>query len=197
MATIDELLKEFPEPVRIAGAPNALAPVSGASEGIGQIWEGLSPGQREESKELLGQLPVSIKPLKDILALVLEQYKPVFGAKRSIAIVGPANVGKSTLYNHLISRKEDQAKVGPVPGTTRQNQEADAGLFTLIDTPGADAVGEVGEREREIAFQAAESADFLVIVFEATQGVKRYQKILFDDLLALGKPFVVVLNKGD
>jgi small GTP-binding protein len=106
-------------------------------------------------------------------------------------------VGKSTLYNQLVSREEDKAEVGPVPGTTRQNQQVDTGLFTLIDTPGADAVGEVGERERQIAFEAAERADFLVIVFEATRGIKRYERDLFDGLLALDKPFVVVLNKVD
>jgi len=182
MKTVDDILEEFPEPVR---------------EGIRPVWEGLSPGQREKSEALLGQLPVAVKPLKDILSLVLDQYKPVFGAKRGIAVVGPANVGKSTLYNQLVSRKEDRAEVGPVPGTTRQNQEADTGLFSLVDTPGADAVGEVGERERRIAFEAAEGADFLVVVFEATQGVKRYERDLFDDLLALDKPFVVVLNKVD
>ena len=182
MSPIDDILKEFPEPAREIIAP---------------IWAGLSPRQREESEVLLGQLPASLAPLKAILDLVLEQYKPVFGDKCRIAIVGPANVGKSTLYNQLVSRKEDRAKVDPVPGTTRQNQEADTGLFTVIDTPGADAVGEVGEREREIAFAAAESADFLVIVFEATRGVKRYEKDLLDALLPLGKPFVIVLNKMD
>ena len=182
MPTNDGILTEFPEPVR---------------DTVGEVWGRLSQEQREELEDLLGQLPASLRPLKDILGLVLDQYKPVFGAKRNIAVVGPANVGKSTLYNQLISRAEDRAEVGPVPGTTRTNQEADAGLFTLVDTPGADAVGEVGEREREIAFDAAERADFLVIVFEATQGIKRYQKDLFDDLAVLGKPFVVVLNKVD
>jgi len=161
------------------------------------MWKRLSSEQRSEFEDLLGQLPTSLTPLKDILNLVLDQYKPVFGTKRRIAILGPANVGKSTVYNQLISREEDEAEVSPIPGTTRQNQEADTGLFTLIDTPGADAVGEVGERERGIAFGAAERADFLVIMFEATRGVKRYEKDLFDDLLALGKPFIVVLNKMD
>jgi small GTP-binding protein len=145
----------------------------------------------------LDALPGSIKPLRDVLQFVVDQYRPVFGQKRSIAIVGPANVGKSTLYNQLISHKEDLAEVGPIPGTTRQNQEAEAGPFTVIDTPGADAVGEVGDRERAIAFHAAERSDFLVIMFEATRGVKRYEHDLFDALLALDKPFVVVLNKID
>jgi len=182
LTTVDEILEEFPEPVR---------------EVIQRIWDSLPAEQREELEALLGQLPIALKPLKDILFFVIEQYKPPFGTKRSIAILGPANVGKSTLYNQLVSREEDKAEVGPVPGTTRQNQQADTGLFILIDTPGADAVGEVGEREHQIAFEAAEGADFLVIVFEATRGVKRYERDLFDGLLALDKPFVVVLNKVD
>ena len=63
-----------------------------------------------------------------------------------------------------------------MPGTTRVNQEADAGLFSVIDTPGADAAGAVGAHEREMAFEAAKNADFLVIVFEATRGIGRHDK---------------------
>ena len=182
MATIDDILKEFPEPVR---------------GHLKQIWDRLPEEERRRLEVLLDQLPPSLKPLKEILFSITNQYKPIFGNKHSIAILGPANVGKSTLYNQLISRKEDEAAVSPVPGTTRANQEADTGLFTLIDTPGADAVGEVGERERQIAFEAADKADFLVIVFEASRGIKRYEKDLFDALLALNKPFIVLLNKID
>lgn len=164
---------------------------------IRQIWQSLPTEQHQALQELLSQLPNSLNSLQDLFFFILDQYEPVLGAKRRIAILGPANVGKSTLHNQLVSRQEDEAKVGPVPGTTRQNQETDTGLFILVDTPGADAVGKVGQRERQIAFKAAQSADFLVIVFEATQGIKRYEKALFDDLLALNKPFVVVLNKID
>ena len=182
MATIDDILKEFPEPVQ---------------EYVRQIWENLPDEQRVQLIELLRQVPDSLGPLKDILFLIIDQGVAVYLPKHSIAIVGPANVGKSTLYNKLISREEDEAEVSPVPGTTRENQKSDTGLFTVIDTPGADAVGAVGEREREIAFDAAKSADFLVIVFEATRGIKRYEGDLYDGLLALGKPFIVVLNKID
>jgi len=154
---------------------------------IRQIWQSLPAEQHQALQELLDQLPNSFNSLQDLFFFILDQYEPVLGAKQRIAILGPANVGKSTLHNQLVSRQEDEAKVGPVPGTTRQNQETDTGLFILIDTPGADAVGKVGQRERQIAFKAAQSADFLVIVFEATQGIKRYEKALFDDLLALNK----------
>jgi small GTP-binding protein len=182
MTNFDELLNEFPEPVRATVDP---------------IWAAIPGERRQELEGVLDALPGSIKPLKDVLQFVLDQYRPVLGQKRSIAIVGPANVGKSTLYNQLVSRKEDLAEVGPIPGTTRENQEAEAGPFTVIDTPGADAVGEVGEREQVIAFRAAEASDFLVIMFEATRGVKRYERDLFDALMGFDRPFIVVLNKID
>ena len=114
-----------------------------------------------------------------------------------MAIVGPANVGKSTLYNQLVRAKADRGEVSPVPGTTREDQQADAGLFTVVDTPGADAVGEVGEREKEIALAAAREADFLIVMFDAIQGIKRDEQALFAELAGLGKPLVVVLNKID
>ena len=179
---LDDILRDFPEPAQAT---------------IRQLWGNLSAERRRELEDLLTQLPGSAKTLKDILGYVADQYKPVIGVKRRIAIVGPVNVGKSTLYNQLIARPADRATVSPVPGTTRRAQQADAGLFAVVDTPGADAAGPVGDRERQLAFAAARVSDFLVIVFEATHGVGRTEKELFDSLVGLGKPFVVVLNKID
>jgi len=182
MSKTDEILAEFPGPAR---------------EVISRAWGNVSDPQRQELENWLPLMPGSVKPMKDILSFVLDSWTPVVGTKERIAVVGPANVGKSTLFNQLVQRREDRAAVSPVPGTTRENQEADAGLFSVIDTPGADAAGSVGALEREIAFEAAKSADFLVIVFEATRGIGRHDKDLFDDLALLGKPFIVVLNKID
>jgi small GTP-binding protein len=182
MALVDDILEEFPGPVR---------------EKIRGMWAVLPAEMREQLANVMEELSPSLKVLKGLLPYVLEHYKTALGQKSSIAIAGPANVGKSTLYNQLISRGEDKAEVSSIPGTTRQNQEADTGLFVLVDTPGADAVGAVGERERQIAFGAAGSADFLVIVFEATRGIKQSERALFDDLQKLGKPSIVVLNKMD
>jgi small GTP-binding protein len=106
-------------------------------------------------------------------------------------------VGKSTLYNRLVRAGEERAEVGPVPGTTRVTQQGDGGAFSVIDTPGADAVGEVGEAEKERALAAAREADVLIVVFDAVQGIKREERALFDELTSLGKPFVVALNKID
>jgi GTP-binding protein Era len=164
---------------------------------ISKAWGSVSEPQRQELESWLPLMPDSVKPMKDILSFVLDSWTPVTGKKNRIAVVGPANVGKSTIFNQLVQKKQDLATVSPVPGTTRVNQEADAGLFNVIDTPGADAAGAVGERERAVAFEAAKSADFLVIVFEATRGIGRHDKDLFDDLAMLGKPYIVVLNKVD
>lgn len=161
------------------------------------IWERLSPADRHAIEEIIRAFPSQTNLIQLLLKLATGQLKMAFGRKHRVAIVGPTNVGKSTLYNQLVRRKEDQADVSPLPGTTRQNQQADAGLFAIIDTPGADAVGEVGENEQEQAMVAAASADFLIIMFDAIQGIKRTELELYDRLVAMGKPFVVVMNKID
>jgi len=72
-----------------------------------------------------------------------------------------------------VQNKRDLARVGPLPGTTTENQQADAALFTVVDTPGADAVGNVGGHEKDLALSAAAEADFLVLVYEPSRGLKR------------------------
>lgn len=132
-----------------------------------------------------------------LLRLAAYQFKIVGGNKSRVAIIGPTNVGKSTLYNQLVRRKEDKAEVSPLPGTTHENQTADTGLFAIVDTPGADAVGDVGDREQQLALDAAAEADFLILVFDAIQGIKRTELELYERIVALGKPYVVVVNKID
>ena len=161
------------------------------------VWDSLSPADRSAVEEIIQAFPSQTSMVRLLLKLASGQVKVAFGRKHRVAIVGPTNVGKSTLYNQLIHRKEDKAEVSPLPGTTRQNQQADAGLFAVVDTPGADAVGEVGEKEQEQALAAAAEADFLIIMFDSIQGIKRTELELYDRLAGLGKPYVVVMNKVD
>lgn len=179
---IDDLIKEFPASTQAQ---------------IKSTWAALPPAAQDELEKSLNYLPKDLLMWRMLLDLALRQVKLAFGEKHTIAIVGPANVGKSTLYNQLIRTKTDQAEVSALPGTTRVNKESDAGLFSVVDTPGADAVGEVGEREKQQALAAAQSADVLIIVFDAIQGIKRTEQELFDQLVALDKPYIVVLNKID
>ena len=182
MTEIDELLQEFPPGVR---------------EHLRQAWDKMPEAARGPLTEALRELPGDLGRWRELMRLALSHVRMVTGDKRRVAIVGPANVGKSTLYNQLVRNAADRAEVSAVPGTTRVSQTADAGLFAVVDTPGADAVGAVGEAEKERAFAAARDADFLVVVFDAIQGIKRAEQELFRELQALEVPHVVVLNKID
>ena len=182
MPTIDDIKRQLPPETRII---------------FDSLWEKLPSAEKKTFIDLLQAFPSKANMLQLLFKLGSDHMKMAFGNKHRIAIVGPANVGKSTLYNQLIHHKEDKAVVGPLPGTTRDTQIADAGIFAVVDTPGADAIGEVGERERQIALDAAAQADFLIIVFDAIQGIKQTELDLYIRLTNLGKPHVVVLNKQD
>ncbi len=162
-----------------------------------RAWQVVPEQQRKEIDSMLRGIPLNKNPLNSLIDLALMHSKAVLGDHKKIAIIGPANVGKSTLFNQFVRAKTDQAEVSPIPGTTRVNQETDAGIFTMIDTPGADAVGAVGQSEREHALAAARHADFLILVFDAMQGVKQTELGLYEELLGLKKPFIIVLNKID
>lgn len=182
MPEFKDIIKSLPEDTK-----NSITP----------LWEKLPEEDRENLQGIFQGLPIDMNLADSLLDLVWVQIKMALGRKHHVAIVGPANAGKSTLYNQFIRSKGDKAEVAPIPGTTRVNQEADAGLFAIVDTPGADAVGEVGETEKLEALSAAERADFLVIIFDAQQGIRRSELSLFTELVALKKPFIVALNKID
>ena len=182
MAKIDDLIDKLPGDTR---------------EIVRTIWSSLSPDEKLSFLSLLEGMPSEASLIKLLIRLSTSQLRLAFGNKQRVAIVGPANVGKSTLYNQFVSEKDRQAEVSAMPGTTRVNQQADAGLFALVDTPGADAVGEVGEAEQREAMLAAAQADFLIILFDAIQGVKKTELDLYYQLLALKKPHLVALNKID
>lgn len=161
------------------------------------VWDSLPESEKSSFRLLAGSMPSNSTLMKLLVKISTIQLKMAFGKKKQVAIVGPANVGKSTLYNQFIQATENLAVVSPTPGTTRFNQSADAGLFSIVDTPGADAVGQVGEQEKELALDAAVKADFLIIMFDAIQGIKQTELDLYQQLKGLGKPHLIVLNKID
>ena len=182
MTLFDDILNQFPPEVQAT---------------VRKIWEDLGPSEKTGFLSLLTGFPTDPSLMRRLVKLSTAQIRQAFGNKHRVVIVGPTNVGKSTLYNQLVQNKLELARVGPLPGTTTVNQQADAALFTVVDTPGADAVGSMGEKEKDLALSAAEEADFLVLVFDAIQGVKKTEQELFNELSAFKKPFVVVLNKVD
>jgi small GTP-binding protein len=162
------------------------------------IYDALPTDKKSIIAANLEALVQEVKPavFYKIVNLALRQYKGVFDkARRQISIVGPVNVGKSSLFNALLMPKETQAEVSPIPGTTRVSQAADAGICTVIDTPGGDEAA--GQERKHLAFQAARAADSLIVVFDAYSGVTQGTRDLFHELRRLKKPMTLVLNKID
>ncbi|MGA7733734.1 MAG: GTPase [Chloroflexia bacterium] len=114
-------------------------------------------------------------------------------AAARLAIVGPVNAGKSTLFNTLEGK--DVAEVSPVPGTTRAAQQRQIGPFMLVDTPG---FGEVGGVDRAgVAAKSASEADAILLLLDAGAGLRQGDADLLHYLQGLSKPVVVALNKID
>lgn len=177
-----DLFKEFPE---------------GTRRTLQAAWDALPADVQRNIHDFIPTLPTGKNRWLHLLDMVRLQSDMAFGERREVAIVGPANVGKSTLYNQFVREKDFLAAVSPLPGTTKVNQQTDTGLFTIIDTPGLDAVGSSAAREREAALAAATGADFLIILFDGAHGIRVNELTLYRELTKLGKPYIVVLNKMD
>jgi len=117
-----------------------------------------------------------------------------------VAVVGRPNVGKSTLVNRIIGRRE--AVVQDVPGVTRDRVSYDATWsgrdFVLVDTGGwaSDAQG-MAARVAEQAELAISAADAVILVVDATVGTLDEDEAVVAVLRRSHKPVVLVANKVD
>ncbi|HJU96639.1 MAG TPA: ribosome biogenesis GTPase Der [Jiangellaceae bacterium] len=117
-----------------------------------------------------------------------------------VAVVGRPNVGKSTLVNRILGRRE--AVVEDVPGVTRDRVAYDASWsgrrFTLLDTGGWDPEAEgMAARIRAQAEIAAAAADVVVLVVDSTVGATDADESVGHVLRRAGKPVVLAANKVD
>ncbi len=117
-----------------------------------------------------------------------------------VAIVGRANVGKSSLFNAILERRE--AIVASEPGTTRDSNTAKADYrghqFWLVDTAGVkDPDDEFELTIQEQIAQAAESADVIWVVAEANVMITDEDRRVAKMALKTGKPVFLVANKID
>jgi GTP-binding protein len=117
-----------------------------------------------------------------------------------VAVVGRPNVGKSTLVNRIIGRRE--AVVQDVPGVTRDRVSYDADWngkrFVLVDTGGwaPDAKG-MAAQIAEQAELAIAAADAVLFVVDATVGTQDVDEAVVQILRRSGKPVVLAANKVD
>lgn len=110
-----------------------------------------------------------------------------------VAIVGVVNSGKSTLLNQLIGKSV--SKVSTLPGTTTTNIAQAFGPFELVDTPG---FGDPAQPQRaEMARAAIRSAHTVVLLLDATMGVRQVDLDLLNELTRASRPLLIALNKMD
>lgn len=117
-----------------------------------------------------------------------------------VAIVGRANVGKSSLFNAIIGHRE--AIVAEEAGTTRDNVIAKGSYnskdFWLVDTAGIkDPADEFEFTIQEQIIQAADSADLIIVVTEADVMVTDEDRRVAKMALKSKKPVILVVNKLD
>ena len=112
-----------------------------------------------------------------------------------IAIVGPANVGKSSLLNYL--SKRDVAIVSEIAGTTRDVIEAHLNIdgypVIVSDTAGIrDSKDEIEKKGIKLALKRAEDADLNIIILES-------ESIDFTSFLSdlADEKAIIVINKSD
>jgi GTPase len=117
-----------------------------------------------------------------------------------IAIVGRANVGKSSLFNAILERRE--AIVAKEAGTTRDSITAKATWrnqdFWMVDTAGMkDAEDDFEFTIQEQILQAADSADVIWVVVEANVPITEEDRRVAKMALKSRKPVFLVVNKVD
>src|SRR6185295_16474385 len=117
----------------------------------------------------------------------------------TVAIVGRPNVGKSTLFNRLVGKR--QAIVHDMPGVTRDRitgmAEIDDGRkIQVIDTGGL-PLGDDPLGLSQQVFLAVEECDLLLVLVDGRQGLTSADEAVWDKLRRTGKPVILVVNKAD
>lgn len=150
------------------------------------------------------QLESLLKQTNSLLTELLDSYRLGAMVRDGVRVVigGRPNAGKSTLLNALVER--DRAIVSNIPGTTRDEVEAEKEigglLFRFVDTAGlrdtADQIEAEGVRRTR---RAIEDADALLYVFDASHGLDEEEKAFLFGLTETRStiPVLLVANKSD
>ena len=118
----------------------------------------------------------------------------------TVAIIGQANVGKSSLFNRMVRSK--QAIVAKEAGTTRDNVvgkvEYHSHQFWVVDTAGLkDPKDDFEASIQEQITEAADTADVILVVVDSTRYVSDEDRLVAKKALRSKKPVILVANKTD
>lgn len=119
------------------------------------------------------------------------------------SLIGRPNVGKSSLINAILG--EERVIVSDVAGTTRDaidtHFKAHGQEFTMIDTAGMRKRGKVYESTEKYsvmrALRAIDRSDVVLMVLNAEEGIREYDKRIAGFAHEAGKGMIIVVNKWD
>ncbi|MEY3128161.1 MAG: hypothetical protein RIS06_717, partial [Actinomycetota bacterium] len=158
----------------------------------------VSPLKQAEDAAVIDSTRLSLQEVVDQVWKWLKQ-RNLLGLP-TIAVIGRPNVGKSTLVNRMIGRRE--AIVEDTPGVTRDRVKYEAEWngrrFFLIDTGGWEVKPEgISEKITAGAEAAIREADLVMFVVDAQVGALDEDQSLVDLLRKSGKKVILVGNKID
>ena len=115
-----------------------------------------------------------------------------------IGFFGKRNAGKSSVMNAVTG--QDLAVVSDVKGTTtdpvyKSMELLPLGPVVMMDTPGIDDEGELGNLRVKKSYQVLNKTDAAVLVIDGTEGVSSEDKALMERIRKKEIPFVVAINK--
>lgn len=158
----------------------------------------ISPLTQAEDAAVIDSTRLSLEEVTDQIWKWLKQ-RNLLGLP-TIAVIGRPNVGKSTLVNRMIGRRE--AIVEDTPGVTRDRVKYEAEWngrrFFLIDTGGWEVKPEgISEKITAGSEAAIAEADLVMFVVDAQVGALDEDQSLVDLLRKSGKKIILVGNKID
>jgi len=117
-----------------------------------------------------------------------------------IVFFGLRNAGKSSVVNAVTG--QSLSLVSDVKGTTtdpvkKAMELLPLGPVVIIDTPGVDDEGELGEMRVKRAVQTLNYTDIAVLVVDASKGIQEFDKMLLSRFEAKKIPYIIAYNKSD
>ena len=117
-----------------------------------------------------------------------------------IGIFGKRNAGKSSIINAITG--QDLAIVSSVLGTTtdpvsKAMELLPLGPVVIIDTPGLDDSGELGQERVKKSYQTLNKTDIALLVIDATKGISDEDNAIISRINEKKIPLVIAMNKAD